>query len=163
MFAQSLPWFSVESVCVWGMGSYWRAGNLPCIAPCLWAVGRNPSRFEGERLSAYGLIFSVFNLSWCLICPSVCLPLGHSHQTELPFSLPCPWWNWMLPLDMIEEIFQQSQKNRNSQVTNISLKQFHSKTQILKQRNLPGFFFSWSELGQPNAEIWDRPNTCNLC
>lgn len=58
------------------------AENLPCIALLphfLLAVGRNPSQFEVKSLSAYRFIFSVFNLSWPLICPSVYLPLGYSH------------------------------------------------------------------------------------
>lgn len=36
-------------------------------------------------------------------------------------------------MQMIEKIFHQSQKSRESQGTNISSKQFHNKVQILKQ------------------------------
>lgn len=60
-----------------------------------------------------------------------------------------------------------SRKRRNWQVANVSWKQFYSKAKTLKHTYTSEvfacFYFSQTELGQPNAEFCDRPNTCNFC
>lgn len=180
-FAQTLLCFSVKSVWVfpYQYGLCLQDGQLsgelkicpvlPCCLTFFWLLGGICHNLKW-KVSLLIDLFSQSLISPGLLFVPFCLLAIRSLILDwtplfLPMSLVILDATELHPLQMIEQTFHQRCLKR---VETHRLQTYHwgnstarpkfsSRPILLKSS--PIFFFSWPELGQPNAEICDGPNT----